>query len=209
MSLGNGSLRALLASKTDRQNIEQDLQSVESDPQSVEPNSQNEGLAVEQGSRVLLTVPSMSTGLRDLPDVAGENLLVVSPWAPDRVESTLLDNGLPVRNCGMIPLDGSPVGYDGPLWTTDAVAPADLTGLSMRYCEAMRHVEPGEGWVLLDNVQVLLMYAETKRVVRLLRRLTRQANERDVTAVLAVDRAAVEMPTLARLNSLTTAVAER
>lgn len=50
--------------------------------------------------------------------------------------------------------------YDGPLWTTDAVAPSGLTGLSMRYCEAIRHVEPEEGWVLIDNAQVLLMYAD-------------------------------------------------
>lgn len=195
MSFGNWSPSTLLAPETERR--------------TVEPEPADEAVAFEPGSQVLLTMPSMSTGLQELPDAAAENLLVVSPWAPERVESALRDSDVPVRNCGMIPLDAGPVNYDGPLWTTDAVAPAGLTGLSMRYCEAMRHVEPGHGWVLLDNVQVLLMYAETKRVVRLLRRLIGQANERDVTVVLAVDRAAVEMTTLAQLNSLTTEVIER
>lgn len=185
------------------------LRSSEAEGRVAEPDYPENGVAVEPGSRVLLTMPSMSTGLQDLPAAAGDNLLVISPWAPERVEATLRESELSVQNCGLIPLDGGRVSYDGPLWTTDAVAPADLTGLSMRYCEAMRHVEPGEGWVLLDNVQVLLMYAETKRVVRLLRRLTGQASERDVTAVLAIDRAAVEMPTLARLSNLVSTVVER
>ena len=195
MSLVNGSPTARVTPETDHRVVESQL-----------PEADGE---IDPGSQVLLTMPSMSTGLQDLPAAAAENLLVVSPWTPDRIESTLQETGVPVRNCGMIPLNGSPVRYDGPLWTSDAVAPADLTGLSMRYCEAMRHVEPGSGWVLLDNVQVLLMYAETRRVVRLLGRLVEQASERDATPVLAVDGAAVEMPTLARLNNLVTTVVER
>ncbi len=161
------------------------------------------------GRQALVTVPSMSTGLTELPERGFENLLVVSPWSPARVESALRDRGVPVGNCGLIPLNGSPVRYDGPLWTTEAVSPADLTGLSMRYCEAMRHVEPGEGWVLIDNVQVLLMYADAERVVRLLDRLTRQARERDVTGAVTVDRSAVESRTLATLGQLVGTVVER
>lgn len=165
--------------------------------------------SIEPGAQTLLTMPSMSTGLSHLPDAAGENLLVVSPWAPERVESALRERGFTVQNCGLIPVNGAPVAYDGPLWTTDAVAPSDLTGLSMRYCEAMRHVEPGEGWVLIDNAQVLLMYADDSRVARLLRRLTEQARDRGVTGVLAVDRGAVAVETVARLNSLVDGVVER
>jgi len=171
---------------------------------------ENTGTLPEESDRQsLVTIPSMSTGLTELPERGFENLLVVSPWAPGRVESALRDRGVPVGNCGQIPVNGSSVRYDGPLWTTEAVSPADLTGLSMRYCEAMRHVEPGDGWVLIDNVQVLLMYADADRVVRLLRRLTRQARERDVTGVVAVDRSAVESRTLATLGQLVGTVVER
>ncbi|WP_053947503.1 DUF7504 family protein [Halolamina sediminis] len=166
-------------------------------------------LPEEPGRQSLVTIPSMSTGLTALPERGCENLLVVSPWAPDRIESALRDRGVPVGNCGLIPVNGSPVRYDGPLWTTEAVSPADLTGLSMRYCEAMRHVEPGEGWVLIDNVQVLLMYVDADRAVRLLRRLTRQAHERDVTGVVSVDRSAVETRTIATLGQLVGTVVER
>ena len=166
-------------------------------------------LPAESGAQTLLTMPSMSTGVTEIPEAGCENLLVVSPWAPDRVESALRDRGIPVENCGMIPIDGSPVRYDGPLWTTESVTPADLTGLSMRYCEAMRHVEPGSGWVLIDNAQVLLMYADAERVGRLLRRLTSQARNRDVTGVVAVDRGAVGTRTLAKLSDIVGTVVER
>lgn len=166
-------------------------------------------LPTTPGTQTLLTMPSMSSGLTEIPDSAFENLLIVSPWSPKRVESALEKRGVSLQGCGLIPVSGSPVRYDGPLWTTDAVAPSDLTGLSMRYCEAMRHVEPGEGWVLIDNAQVLLMYADAGRVARLLRKMTAQAKERDVTGVLAVDRGAVQRETLTRLGSLVDGVVER
>ncbi|MFC6737644.1 hypothetical protein ACFQEQ_15480, partial [Halolamina salina] len=44
-------------------------------------------LPEESGRQALVTLPSMSTGLTELPERGFENLLVVSPWAPDRVES--------------------------------------------------------------------------------------------------------------------------
>lgn len=195
MSLGNGVPTALFSSQTKRRHAE--------------PTAQEGELAAGPGGQTLLPIPSMSTGLKNLPETAFENLLIVSPWAPQRIETELRELDVPIQHCGLIPLNGPSRGYDGPLWTSESVAPADLTGLSIRYCEAMSHVEPGTGWVVFDNVQVLFMYAETKRVVRLLRRLTEQATDRDVTGVLAVDRAAVEKETLAHLSSLTTAIGER
>lgn len=154
----------------------------------------------EAGVQSLLPIPTMSTGITELPQEACRNLLIVSPWAPSRVEDALRERGVSLEGCGLIPISSSPVRYDGPLWTTDPVAPSDLTGLSIRYSQAMRHVEPGAGWVLIDNAQVLLMYAETKRVCRLLDRLTAQAKERNVTGVLAVDREAVQADTLSKLQ---------
>jgi hypothetical protein len=155
----------------------------------------------EAGIQSLLPLPSMSTGISELPAEACQNLLIVSPWAPSRVENALRERGVSLSGCGLIPISSSPVRYDGPLWTTDPVAPSDLTGLSIRYSQAMRHVEPGEGWVLIDNAQVLLMYAETKRVCRLLDRLTAQAKERNVNGVLAVDHEAVQDGTLSKLQT--------
>jgi len=169
----------------------------------------SDSLPTTPGLQTLLTMPSMSTGLTEIPESACENLLIVSPWSPKRVESALRDRDVPLQGCGLIPISGSPIRYDGPLWTTDAVAPSDLTGLSMRYCEAMRHVEPGEGWVLIDNAQVLLMYADTDRVTRLLRKLAGQAKERDVTGVLAVDRGAAQIETLGQLSNPVDSVVER
>lgn len=140
----------------------------------------------------------MGTALTKIPPRDCENLLILSPWAPGRVECALRNQGVQLGGCGMVPINASPVRYDGDLWTADAVAPSDLTGLSMRYCEAMRHVEPGTGWVLVDNAQVLMMYADAREVAR----LTQQAKERNVAGVVAVDRDAVQPETLTRLGTL-------
>ncbi|MFB6221153.1 MAG: hypothetical protein ABEH90_06905 [Halolamina sp.] len=163
----------------------------------------------QAGAQLLLPLPSMSTGIAELPAEACRNLLIVSPWAPSQVESALRERGVALNGCGLIPVSSSPVRYDGPLWTTDPVAPSDLTGLSIRYSQAMRHVEPDAGWVLIDNAQVLLMYAEARRVCRLLDQLTAQAKERDVTGVVAVDREAVQDGTLSKLQATVDRPVER
>lgn len=162
-----------------------------------------------EGTQSLLSMPTMDSALRHLPETAYENLLVVSPWAPSRVESVLRDQGVPLRCCGLVPVSGSTLRYDGGLWTTPRVAPSDLTGLSIRFSQAMRHVEPGDGWVLIDNVQVLLMYAESRRVIQLLDRLSSQARKRHVAGVVSVDRDAVRPQTRASLGSLFDTVVER
>ncbi len=154
-------------------------------------------------------MPSMSTGIDDLPAAACQNLLIVSPWAPSRVETALRDRGVSLDGCGLIPVSSSPVRYDGPLWTSEPVAPSDLTGLSMRYSEAMSHVEPETGWVLVDNAQVLLMYAETRRVCRLFDRMMAQAEAREVHGVLAVDRDAVRPKTFGKLETTVDRTIER
>lgn len=168
-----------------------------------------ESLPTESGSQSLLSVPTMDSALRHLPESAYENLLVVSPWAPARVEAALRERGVPLRGCGLIPISGSPVRYDGDLWTTKRVDPSDLTGLSIRFSQALRHVEPGVGWTLVDNAQVLLMYAENRRVFHLLDRLGSQARRRDVTGVVAVDRDAVQPRTRTALGSLVDDVVQR
>lgn len=124
--------------------------------------------SLDSGEQTLVSVPSMGSPLSKLPEEAFENLLVVSATAsPKKVESLVERRGADPETVGVIPVTGSPIEYDGPLWTTDSVDPSDLTGISIRFSNALQHVT-ADGWVVFDSVNVFLMYGQEEKVYRLL-----------------------------------------
>lgn len=153
-----------------------------------------------RGTQSLVAVSTMESALARLPTDAATPLLVLSPSTPGVVERKLRGNGLSVNDCGHIPVTGSPVRYDGPLWTGERVDPSDLTGLSMEFSRALPHVEAGNGWLLFDDVQLLLLYAAEKRVFQLLTRMLGHARTRDVTGVYGIATDTVSEQTLATLR---------
>lgn len=155
------------------------------------------------GEQTLLLVESMATPIDHLPPGAFENLLVVSATrTPDRIEAAVRRAGGDPGKVGVVPVSGSPVEYDGPLWTASAVSPTDLTGIETRFTDAMRYVKPEEGWVLFDNVNVLLMYAQASSVYRLLSSVVRKSRDRGARGVYALVRDAVTPETHAQFQSL-------
>lgn len=148
--------------------------------------SASDRLEVPQGEQTLVSVGTMSSVVGDLPEEAFENLLVVSPSPPSRIERVIQDAGGDPNRCGHVPVTGSPVTYDGPLWTTKPVAPSDLTGISIRYSTAMKHVASGSGWFCLDGLQLLLMYADRDRVSSFVSELAHRTRGREVTGVYGI-----------------------
>lgn len=135
---------------------------------------------VTPGEQVMLDTERGFT-LDRLPPVVYENLLVVTTTqTPRRIQSAVESGGGDPSDVGVIPVSGSGSTYDGPLWTAERVDPSDLTGLSMRFSEAARYLQQGAGWVLVDNVTVLLMYAPEEHVYRLLSSMTAYLRDRDV-----------------------------
>lgn len=119
-----------------------------------------------------------------LPDEAFDNLLVISTTAlPNRIERSVRRRGADPSRIGVIPVTGSSVSYDGPLWVAKRTAPSDLTGISIRLSEALQHVRPGHGWVVFDNVTTLFMYARPDRVVRFLETVVDAVRERGARGV--------------------------
>jgi len=146
-----------------------------------------EHLALAAGVQALVRMPSMRSPLSVLPDAAFENLLVVSATRPPgAVERRVRERGGDPERVGVVPVSGSPVDYDGPMWTSDAVTPANLSGISDRVGEATRYVKPGVGWVVFDNVNVPLMYADRSGVQGLVRSVASQARGRDARGVFSV-----------------------
>lgn len=162
--------------------------------------SMQDNAAVAPGSQVLVD-SDRGIALDQLPEEAYRNLLVVSTTqTPKRVEAAIRSGGGNPSDVGLIPVSGSGSPYDGSLWTTDRVDPSDLTGLSMRFSEGVRYLRTGTGWVVFDNLTVLLMYAQETRVYRLLSSITTSLRERDIRGMYGIVRPAMEDSTFEQIS---------
>lgn len=166
-------------------------------------DSTEELATLPAGGLALGLVESGSFGLSEFPESAFENLLVVSLGnSPKRIEKDVREAGHEPRRVGVVPVSGTEVSYDGPMWTSDRVGPNDLTGISIRLGQGLNYVKPGTGWVVVDNITVLLMYNETDRVYRLLDSMASNVRERNARGFFTLVRGATSDDTYAQLRNL-------
>lgn len=163
-----------------------------------EMNTVGSRFAVEQGTQLLWTASSMSSPIGLLPASAYDGLIVVSSKAPADVARLVAGAGGDPSRVGHIPISGAEVSYEGPMWTSDPLVPDDLTGLSMRLSRAFESL--GEGWLLVDNLNVFLLYADENRVVRFFDHVTGLAADRGITGVYNVVPDAISAETYDRLR---------
>jgi hypothetical protein len=154
------------------------------------------------GEQSICSVGPMEDPLGYLPSGAFESLVVVSTRGdPNRVEEKVADAGGDPSNVFVVPVTGSAVRYDGPLQVARRTAPSDMTGVGVRFTEALNRVE-GPAWVLVDNLNVFLMYSEEKRVYRFTDSLTGKARNADARGLYCTVRDAVSDDTYARFRPL-------
>ena len=155
------------------------------------------------GTQTLVRTPANADPLAVLPERAYDNLLVVAARDhPNRIERRLERVGRDTASVGVVPVVPGTGEYEGDLWTTDPVRPDDLTGLGMRFSDAIRHVEARTGWVVVDALGVLLMYAEESRVYRFFQTLTTRVRAREVNGVYCVNPDAIANETYERLRAM-------
>lgn len=165
--------------------------------------------ALAAGEQVLVSLAGQKFDYGGLPESAFENLLVLSVGrTPKQVERALDGRGVDPQRVGVVPVTGTGVDYDGPLWTANRVSPMDFTGISIEFTRAFEHLEPGRGWVVVDSLSILLMYADVDRVARLLDSIAGACRSQDVRGVYVVDGNAVTGDTRSRLVSLVDRVVE-
>ena len=159
-------------------------------------------LALEPGVQALAATRPMDGALSRLPPESLENLLVVSIGRdPAEIERSVLRRGGDPEKVGVVPVSATPVAGDVRLWTAPRISPGDLTGISIGIARGLEHVRPG-GAVLVDDLSVLLMYADESRVYRLLMELAARCRSKGARGVYAFSRDAVEGDTYARFRSL-------
>ncbi|WP_137284982.1 DUF7504 family protein [Halorussus salinisoli] len=155
------------------------------------------------GAQTLVRTPTDADPFSALPERAFDNLLVVSARDhPKRLQTRLERAGHGSANVGVVPVVPTVDEYDGDLWTTDSVDPDDLTGLAMRFSDAVRHAEPRNGWVVADGLGVLLVYADDARVCRFFQTLTNRVRARDVRGVYCANPNAIADETYERLRAM-------
>lgn len=161
------------------------------------------------GDQALLSLAGRKFDYGRLPESAFDNLLVLSVGRnPRQIQRAIEAQDAEPRSVGVVPVSGSSIDYDGPMWVADRVSPMDFTGISIQFTRAFEHSKPDEGWVLVDSVSILLMYADVERVYRLLDSIVGACRSKDVRGVFVMDRNAVTDETANRLSSLVDTVLE-
>jgi len=167
--------------------------------------SSNEGLVgteltAEPGSQILLSLSSMQSPLTLLPPDARRNLIVVSSEPPTNIAETVTAVVDDLDTVAHVPISGSETEYSGPMWTCDPLVPDDLTGLSMRLSRAFEALGQAEGYLLVENLSVFLLYAAHARVIRFLDHVTGLAEDHGITGVYGLVGDAVDEETYDRLR---------
>lgn len=171
---------------------------------SARPQSDEVTLAeLAPGAQALVDRRPMGSAIARLPEAALSNLLVVTVGRDvGTVASAVREAGGDPSNVGVVPVSATPVGVEADVWAAPRVGPSDLTGVSIGIARGMPYVQPTEGWLLFDDLGVLLMHAEEPRVFQLLTALSTKCRSRDVRGVYALSRATVGEGTYARFREL-------
>ena len=155
------------------------------------------------GTQTLVRTRASADPLAALPERAFDNLLVVAARDhPSKLERRLERVDHDPSRVGVVPAAPAAREYDGDLWTTDYVSPEDLTGLGMRFSDALQYVESGTGWVVVDSLGVLLMYADDSRVCRFVQTVTNRVRAKEVHGVYGVNPDAVADETYEQLRAM-------
>lgn len=143
-------------------------------------------LTLSPGEQVLAVHPSTDSLVDALPPSAFENLLVVSA----NHDLSVLERAVTVHGGDPAETWVVPVGTETPgettLRTTVRITPSDLTGLSIRVSQHLDDLRPDEGWLVLDSLGLLLMYAARERVARFLHWLATALRSRSAHGVFGV-----------------------
>lgn len=134
-----------------------------------------------------------------LPRDAYRNLIVVSSEPSTTVADQLTAAGATLDEVAHIPISGAESDYDGPMWTCSPLVPDDLTGLSMRLSRAFAALGDDGGHLLIENLNVFLLYASQPRVIRFVDHLMGLATDHGISGVYTLVGDTVDDETYDRL----------
>lgn len=167
-----------------------------------DPNAQLADLSPR--TQAIAQIDSMANYLDFLPDEAfeGEIVVVSTHGHPRDIEERVRRSGADLDGVMVIPVTGSSLRYDGPLTVAERTGPNDLTGIGVRFTEFIQQIEDDDPWVVFDNVNVFMMYAEDKRVYRFMDTVVGKARSVDARGVYYTVADAIKEGTYEQLRQL-------
>lgn len=144
------------------------------------------------GEQALVLVSAVTHPLEVLPDEAYENLLLVSTKEhPKEIERRVEERGKDPGGVVVIPVSGSRLRYKGDLQVSGRRGPTDLTGIGVDYVQGLNVID-GDAWVVFDNINVFLMYANEENVYQFMDTAIRNAKNHDARGAYFTVRDAIK-----------------
>lgn len=157
-----------------------------------------EPLHIDPGDQAIVMVSAMTHPLDVLPDNAFENLLIVSTKEhPNEIERRVEERGGDPSDVVVIPVSGSRLRYKGDLQVSNRRGPTDLTGIGVDFMQGLTIIG-SRGWVVFDNINVFLMYANEENVYHFMDTAIGNAKAHGVTGAYFTVRDAIKDQTYAR-----------
>lgn len=161
-----------------------------------------EPVDLEEGQQAIAMLSAMDDPLDLLPDHAFDDLLVLSTRGhPQEIQDYVEKRGLDPSGVYVLPVSGSTVRYDGPLTVAERTGPTNLTKVGVVFSNTLESMDDNP-WVLFDNFNILLMYADESRVYRFMDTMIGNVRARDGCGVYCTVRDAVEDQTYEKFRQL-------
>lgn len=161
-----------------------------------------EPVDLDDGQQAIAMLSAMDDPLHLLPDHAFDELLVLSTRGhPQEIQDHVEARGVDPSDVYVLPVSGSAVRYDGPLNVAERTGPTNLTKVGVVFSNTLESMAD-EPWVLVDNFNILLMYADESRVYRFMDTMIGNVRNRDGCGVYCTVRDAVDDQTYEKFRQL-------
>lgn len=162
----------------------------------------DDGLELEPGTQAIAKISAMKDPLSSLPPEAFEGLLLICTRGDPRgVEELVLEAGADPSKVLVIPVSGTSLGYDGPLRVAGRTSPNDMTKVGVNFTNGLEEID-GEPWVVVNNFNVFLMYADQNTVYRFMNSLTNEARQAGARGLYCTVRDAIGDKTYEKFRQL-------
>lgn len=169
---------------------------------STEPGSQRELASLDRREQAIATTRGTSNYLEFLPDeVFHEDVVMIATSShPRGIEEHVRRTDGNLESLSVIPVGDSSLRYDGSLNVASRTWPKDLTRVGVRFTDFVRSVSTDDPWVVVDNLNVFLMYADADRVCRFLETVMGKSRRVGARGVYFTVRTALTDPTYEKLT---------
>lgn len=157
---------------------------------------------LDEGEQAIAMVSAMDDPLDLVPDRAFDSLMVLSTRGhPQEIQDHVEARGHDPSEVFVLPVSGSAVRYDGPLNVAERTGPTNLTKVGVVFSNTLDSIQ-GRPWVLFDNFNILLMYADESRVYRFMDTMIGNVRSRQGCGVYCTVRDAVDDQTYEKFRQL-------